>query len=805
MRTLIADFRYSLRVLRRAPSFTIAVVAVLALGIGANAAIFSIINAVLLRPLPIDGPDRVVRLFHEPPQSAFPGIHRFSVSPANCYDWQRDARSFEGMALYRFRQFALTGAGSGAEAVVAVAVGPEFFQVVKAQPALGRVFLAEEDAPARAHVVILSRGFWKTHMAGASDAVGRTLQLNGESYTVVGVMPARFSIKSWGAAAQDLWVPLAYTDAERAVRDNHNDAVIARLKPGVTLQAAQAEMNVISTRLEQQYPRTNAGWGATVVPLQELIVGDVRRSLLMLLAAVGLVLLIACANVGNLLFARVLGRRKELAIRSALGAGRGRVFQQLLVEALLLAAAGGAAGLLVAHASLTAGATLLSAQVPRADELTIDGRVLLFVAFTSIVTAILAGAVPALRAGRKSLNDALKEGGRNEGSVGLRTRRALIVCEVALSLVLLMAAGVMLRTLTALRHVDAGFEPRGALTMRVTLPATRYGTPAQISGFFDAALQRIRALPGVDAAGAIDDLPFEGGSVQPIVLEGHAERLPRDQPTVAVRKITPGYLRAIGIPLLRGRDVADTDVDVMLVSRGAAKLLWGDRDPIGLRASLPLESTVLEERVVGIVGDVKQGELADATVPTVYEYTHAHAWNSLSIVMRTSGTPVSLAPPATGVIRTLDPQQPVEDVRTMSDRLDETLTSQRFSALLLGLFAFVALVLASVGIYSVLSYIVRGRSHEIGVRTALGASTADVVRLIVREGMTPAVVGVGAGAVAALGSAKLLQKLVFGVSASDPLTLAAVAATLLVVALLASLIPAYRASRLDPLRILRAE
>jgi len=541
------------------------------------------------------------------------------------------------------------------------------------------------------------------------------------------------------------------------------------------------------------------------VPLQELIVGDVRRSLLMLLAAVGLVLLIACANVGNLLFARVLGRRKELAIRSALGAGRGRVFQQLLVEALLLAAAGGAAGLLVAHASLTAGATLLSAQVPRADELTIDGRVLLFVAFTSIVTAILAGAVPALRAGRKSLNDALKEGGRNEGSVGLRTRRALIVCEVALSLVLLMAAGVMLRTLTALRHVDAGFEPRGALTMRVTLPATRYGTPAQISGFFDAALQRIRALPGVDAAGAIDDLPFEGGSVQPIVLEGHAERLPRDQPTVAVRKITPGYLRAIGIPLLRGRDVADTDVDVMLVSRGAAKLLWGDRDPIGLRASLPLESTVLEERVVGIVGDVKQGELADATVPTVYEYTHAHAWNSLSIVMRTSGTPVSLAPPATGVIRTLDPQQPVEDVRTMSDRLDETLTSQRFSALLLGLFAFVALVLASVGIYSVLSYIVRGRSHEIGVRTALGASTADVVRLIVREGMTPAVVGVGAGAVAALGSAKLLQKLVFGVSASDPLTLAAVAATLLVVALLASLIPAYRASRLDPLRILRAE
>ena len=618
-------------------------------------------------------------------------------------------------------------------------------------------------------------------------------------------MPARLSIKSWGATAQDLWVPLAYTDAERAVRDNHNDAVIARLKAGVSLAQAQSEMNVISARLEEQFPQTNAGWGATIVPLQELIVGDVRLSLLVLLAAVGLVLLIACANVGNLLFARVLARRKELAIRSALGAGRERVFQQLLVEALILAAAGGAVGLALAHASLSAGATLLAGQVPRADELSVDGRVLLFVAAMSIVTAILAGAMPALRAGRTSLNDALKEGGRNDGAVGIRTRRALIVCEVALSLVLLMAAGVMLRTLSALRSVDAGFNPHGVLTMRVTLPPTRYKTPAQISGFFDAALERIRALPGIEAAGAIDDLPFQGGSVQPIVLEGHAELLPRDQPTVAVRKITPGYLRAIGIPVLRGRDVGDADVDVMLVSRGAAKLLWGDADPIGLRVTLPLESKTVTERVIGIVGDVKQGELADATVPTVYRYTRAHSWNSLSFVMRTSAPPVSAAPSATGVIRALDAQQPVEDVRTMDALLDDTLTSQRFSALLLGLFAGVALALATVGIYSVLSYIVRGRSREIGIRTALGAGTADVVRLIVVEGMTPAIVGVVAGAIVALGSAKMLEKLVFGVSASDPLTLAAVAAMLLGVALLASLVPAYRASRLDPLRVLRAE
>ncbi len=805
MQTLIADFRYSVRVLCRTPSFALAVVAVLALGIGANTAIFSIVNSVLLRPLPLDEPDRVVRLFHEPPQSAFPGIHRFSVSPANFYDWQRDAQSFDGMALYRYRQFVLTGAGSGAEALAAGAVGKEFFGVARVRPLLGRVFLPEEDSPAGAHVVVVSNGFWKTHLGTAPDAVGRTLQLNGEPYTIVGVMPARFSIKSWGVAAQELWVPLAYSDAERAVRGNHNDAVVARLKPGVTLAQAQSEMNVISTRLEQQFPQTNAGWGATVVPLQELIVGNVRLSLLILLAAVGLVLLIACANVGNLLFARVLARRKELAIRSALGAGRGRVFQQLLVEALVLSIAGGAAGLLLARASLSTGAALLAGQVPRADEISIDARVLLFVAVMSIATAILAGAMPALRAGRTSLNDALKEGGRSDGAVGIRTRRVLIVCEVALSLVLLMAAGVMLRSLAALRQVDPGFNPHGVLTMRVTLPATRYGTPAQISTFFDLALQRIRALPGVQAAGAVDALPSQGGSVQPVVLEGHAELLPRDQPTVAVRKITPGYLHAMRIPVLQGRDVAGTDVDVMLVSRGAAKLLWGDVDPIGRRVTLPLESKTLVERVIGIVGDIKQGELSDATLPTVYEYTREHSWNNLSLVMRTSVPPVSLAPPATGVVRALDAEQPIEDVRTMDAVLDETLTSQRFSALLLGLFAGVALALASVGIYSVLSYIVRGRSREIGIRTALGARTTDVVRLIVREGMTPAVIGVAVGAVSALGSAKLLEKLVFGISASDPSTLMAVAATLLLVALLASLIPAYRASRLDPLRVLRAD
>ncbi|PYQ91975.1 MAG: ABC transporter permease [Acidobacteria bacterium] len=803
LRTLAADLRYAFRVLVRTPSFLIAVVAVLAIGIGANTAIFSIVNAVLLRPLPFDEPDRLVRLFHIPPQSTFPGLKRFSVSPANFYDWKRDARLFERMAIYRFRQFALTG-GSDAESVVAGAVGTDFFEVVRARPALGRVFLREEDAPDRGHVVILSDGFWKSRFGAATDVVGRTLKLDGEPYTIVGVMPARFSVTSWAASARDLWVPLAYTDEERAVRENHNAQVIARLKPGITVGQAQSEMTVISTRLEHEYPQANAGWGATVIPLQELIVGDIRVSLVMLLGAVALVLLIACANVGNLLFARGLMRRKELAIRSALGAGRGRVFQQLLVESLVLASAGGAAGLFLARVGLRAGAALLAKQVPRADEITIDVRVLLFVAGASILTGILAGALPALRAGRTDLNDALKEGGRHEGAVGVRTRRLLVVCEVALSLVLLMGAGVMLRSLLALRHVDAGYDPRNVLTMHVSLPETRYSTPAQKSAFFDQALQRIRALPGVEAAGAIDDLPAQGGSVQPIVLEGHAELLPRDQPTVEVRKITPGYLRAMRIPLLRGRDVADRDAEVMLVSRSAAALLWGDADPIGRRVTLPLQSKIVVKEIIGIVGDVKQGELSAAAGAAVYEYTHDRPWGSLSFAVRTMVPPASLAQSAAGIVRAIDPEEPVEDIRTMEAVVDETLTSQRFSALLLGMFAAVALVLASVGIYSVLSYIVRGRSHEIGIRTALGAGTADVVRLVVVEGMTPAIVGIAAGAVAALGSARILEKLVFGVSASDPLTLAAVAGALALVALVASLVPAYRASRLDPLNVLRS-
>jgi predicted permease len=802
-RTFGSDIKYAFRVLFRAPSFAFAVVAVLALGIGANTAIFSIVNAVLLRPLPFDDPATIVRLFHVPPQNTFPGITRFTLSAANFYDWQRQARTFEGMAMYRFRRFALAEGGS-AESILAGAVGAGFFELLHARPALGRTFLPEEDTAGRGRVVVLSDRFWRTRYNGAGDIVGRTIRLDGESYTIVGVMPARFSVGAWGVTARDLWVPMALDEGARNVRENHNHAAVARLKPGVSLQQAQAELEAISVQLERAYPQANTGWGATIVPLQELIVSDIRLSLWMLLAAVALVLLVACANVGNLLFARGLGRRKEIAIRSALGAGRARVFQQLLIEALTLAMVGGVAGVALAHLCLTTGAALLADQIPRADEIAIDTRVLVFAVVVSILTGVLAGALPAIRAGKTDLNEALKEGGRNDSAVGVRTRRALIVCEVALSVVLLMGAALMVRSVVALRHVDAGFDPTNVLTMVVSLPDTRYASPSRVHGFFEAALARLRELPGVRSAGAIDDLPITGdNSVQPIVLEGKAELLPSDQPTVEVRKITPGYLNAMSIRLHRGRDVADTDESVLLVSQSAATLLWGTEDPIGRRITLPLQDKSELKRVVGIVADVKQGDLSGGTAPTVYEYTRDFSWSNLTFVMRTSVPPESLIRPAAEIIRAIDPEQPIEQVRTMEDVLNETLTSQRFSATLLAGFAAVALALSSVGIYSVLSYIVRGRSREIGIRTALGARTSDVLRLVLAEGMTPAAIGIVAGAIAALAASSIMKQLVFGVSATDPLTLVVVSGILAAVALAASLLPALRAARLDPLKVLR--
>jgi predicted permease len=793
------DVTYALRSMRKSPAFTIVAVLSLALAIGANTAIFSIVNAVLLRPLPFEEPERLVRIFTKTPDG-----RTFELSPGKFYGWQRDAQSFEGMAVYPccgFRELALTGTGA-ARAVRTIAVSAGFFDIIRVRPALGRVFRPEEDTPGGKFVVVLSDGFWRTEFGGDPHVIGRMLQLDDRPYTIVGVMPASASVASWTAMAGDVWVPIALDDQQRTARGNHFLDGVARLNAGVELSRAQSEMNAISARLAQEFPNTDGrGWGVLVIPMQEEIVGESRTMLLMLLGAVGLVLFIACANVGNLLFTRALSRRKEIAIRSALGAGRRRVFQQLLVEALMLATFSGALGLLLAHGTLTSTSTLLANQVPRADEISIDARVLLFALGVSILTGLIASTLPAVYAGRADINDAIKEGGRSDRTLGVGARRLLIVCEVALSLVLLMSAGVMIQSLLALRHGNIGFDPTNVLTMEVTLVGARYPTPARRSSFFDAALERIRALPGVEAAGTIDDLPLVDGSSQTLNLEGYPPQ--SDPVAVQARQINPGYLRAMRIPVLRGRDIDQNDAEVLLVSQEVAKLYWGTEDPIGRRASLPFSKTVFRQ-VVGIVGDVKQRSLIEASTPTVYYYTRGPGRRA-TFVIRTSVPPVTLAQPAIAAIHAIDPGQPIGQIRTMVQRLDRGLTPQRFSALLLGMFAGVALLLAAIGIYGVLSYIVRGRSREIGIRTALGAQKADVFRLLIIEGMWPALIGIAAGSIAALACSTVMKSLVFGVSASDPLTLVGVAVTLALVALMASLVPAYRASRLDPAKVLRAE
>jgi putative ABC transport system permease protein len=798
MRTLFADLRQAVRATSRTASFAVAVVGVLGLGIGASTTIFSIVSAVLLRPLPFEEPERLVRIF-----TLTPDGRRFELSPGKFYGWRRDARSFEGMAMYQccgFRELALTGVG-GARMVRASAVSAGFFESVGTRPALGRVFRPEDDAPGGRHVVVLSDRFWRTEYGGTPDVVGRTLRLNDEAYTIVGVMPGAASVASWTGMASDAWIPLALTAEQRVDRRNHNRYGVARLARGVGLAQAQAEMDAISARLAREFPSSDEGWGAVVVPLQEEIVGQSRSVLLMLLGAVGLVLLIACANAGNLLLTRALNRRKEIAIRSVLGAGRGRVFRQLLTEALLLAGAGGTLGLLVAYGTVTAAATLLASQVPRAEQISIDGPVLLFAVGVSMLTGVLAGALPAVRAGGSDLHDALKEGGRGDGAIGLGTRRVLIAGEVALSLVLSMGAGVMIQNLLALRHGETGFDAQDVLTMRVRLVDARYRSPEQRASFFDAALRRIRALPGVEAAGTINDLPLADGSAQTLLLEGD---LPgREPPALQVRQITPGYLRAMGIPVLRGRDLVDGDTEVLLVSRDAAKLYWGGDDPVEQRAALPFSRTVLRP-VVGIVGEVKQRSLTEGPTPTAYYHTRQPSGRA-TFVVRTSVPSATLAPTVVAAIGAIDPEQPVLDIRTMEQVLDDKLKPQRLSALVLGVFAGVALLLAAVGIYSVLSYIVRGRSREIGIRRALGARTSDVLRLVVVEGMSPVLVGLAIGTLAALASARVLRAHVFDVSASDPVTLAGVAAALALVALMASLVPAYRALRLDAIKTLRAE
>ncbi len=815
MRDLFSDLRLGFRILLRNPGFSATAVLLLALGIGANTAIFSLVNAVLLRPLPYPDPSRIMQIWHVPPAKSFPGLSLFSVSPANYVDWKSQNHSFEEMAAYGGARFNV-GGKERPESIQAATVAPNFFSILRVQPLLGRGFTPDDDRPGQGHVVILGHALWRDRFGADPRVVGRNIVLDGETYQVIGVMSPTFKFPVWA----QLWTPLAWTDEKRAVRGNHNYLVIGRLRPGIDIRAAQAELSAISTRLEQLYPEDDKGWGAKILTLREQTVGDVRPALLLLLGAVGFVLLIACANVANLVLGKILARKKEIAIRSALGATRFAILRQVLAETVLLSLAGGALGLFLASFGTTLIVKFLADRLPRFAEITLDGSVLAFTAFLALFSGVLAGILPALRFTKADVNEALKQG-QSRGSSdsgGGKTRGFLVVSEVALSLVLLVGAGLMVRTLYQLSNVRPGFDPNGQLTMTVSIPSNKFTTPAAYIAFFDRVLQQVRATPVVDSAAVIDDLPMgNGGSHQPVSIEGQPVVPMADQPEVDVRLVSPGYLRAMRVPLLSGRDLTDSDVagrtPTVLISESMAKRFWPNQNPLGKHLTMTFYRGVARE-IVGVVGDVKLDSL-DETRPTETIYwpldqifaTPGEPWRSfpMSLAVRTSIDPMSAVSAVTAAVHQVDPETPVTEVMTMNELISTSLSPQRSNMLLLAAFAALALVLTAVGIYSVLSYAVRRRVREIGIRMALGASHSDVLKMVVADGMKPILLGVGIGFAAALALGRAVSSLIYGVRPADPLTFAAVSSLLIAVGVLATIVPAYRATRVEPVRTLRDE
>jgi putative ABC transport system permease protein len=820
MRALWQDVRYGLRMLAKSPGFSALVILTLALGIGANTAIFSVVNAVLLRPLPFERSDRLVQIWHTPPQASFPGIPTFSVSPANFLDWRTRSQAFEGMSAYGFGQYTLTGTGHP-EAVRMVAVTSGFFSILRAQPLLGRAFLAEEDSPGRDHEVVLSYNLWRSRFGADRDIVGKNIALNEQAFTVVGVMRPNFEfpISTDPNYSPQMWKPLGWTDQERAIRDNHNYAVVARLKDDVNLQQARAELDSVSNQLAQQYPGDDKGWGATAIPLREDLVGDVRPALLILLGAVALVLLIACANVANLLLAKAMSRRKEIAIRVAMGASRPRLLQQGISETVLMALAGGALGLVFAHYGVILIVRFLAQRLPRSTEIGLDGWVFAFALGISLLTGIAVGLLSSLRFAKNDVSESLKQGlGRTSSdSGGTRTRNILVVSEVALSLMLLIGAGLLIRSLSVLRHVNPGFDPSRLLTLEVAIPSTKFSEPMQQVRYFDRVLDQVRDLPGVQSAGLIDSLPLSGGSHQPVSVEGRPVVPMAEQPEVDVRLISPGYISAMHIALLSGRDIDRSDVQgrpgAVLISQSFAKLFWPNENPIGKHLTLYFFRD-LPRVVVGVVADVKLDALNE-TRPTPALYTPlaqvapttGGTWHSfgMNLAVRTNADPLNVASMVTNSIREVDAEVPLLSIQTMEESVSASLSPQRFTMLLLVAFAGTALLLAAAGIYGVMAYMVTRRTREIGVRMALGAAAGDVLRLVIGQGMSTTAIGVAIGIGGAFALTRTMQSLLFGVSRTDPMTLAGVVLLLAAVSVFACWVPARRATKVDPLVALRYE
>jgi putative ABC transport system permease protein len=797
------DIRLGVRTLVHSPIFTVVTVLSLALGIGANTAIFSVVNGLLLRPLPYPEPEQIVHVWHTPPQQSFPGLDRFSVSPANYIDWKAQSTAFEQMSVYTYTGLSLSTSNDPMP-LIGAAVSSDFFSVLRSNPRQGRTFTPDEEQPGRDQVVVISHGLWQRAFGANPNIVGQPLTLNSRSFTVVGIMPAGFEFPR----EADLWVPLAWDEKERQVRSIHDYLVVARLKQNVSVDKAQAEMSTISSRLEQQYTEDNKGWGARVIPLREDLFGDIRTALLVLFCAVGFVLLIACANVANLMLARGANRQKEMAVRIALGAGRARLVRQLLTESVLLAVTGGLLGLLLA----VFGSRILVQLGSLPSYIGIDTWALGFTLLVSFAAGIIIGIVPALQFTRTSISETLKQGsGRTGGSpIKQHTRKALVVSEVALSLVLLIGAGLMIRSFWKLQNVDPGFDTSNALTMSVMLTPIRYSEPHQQLAFFDRATEEIRAVPGVVSVGATTTIPLAGGgSTQPFSIEGRPAGAIAEQPMAQTRYISSDYFRAIGIPLRQGRFFSDQDRDksvpVIIISDAMARRFWPGENPIGKRLTPSFHSEQGAREIVGVVGDIKtRGLDVDAAAMMYLPFKQAPR-PFLSFVVRSASNPESLIQPVSTAIYSIDKEQALTDVQTMEQVLKKSLSDRRFNMTLLLTFAGVALLLAAVGVYGVMNYTVTLRKRELGIRMALGAEARDVLRLVLGQGLTLTLIGVAAGLISAYALTRLMASLLYGVTATDYLTFITVPAVLIVVGLAASYVPARRATKVNPTIALRTE
>jgi putative ABC transport system permease protein len=805
--TIWLDARYAARGFFQSPAFTAVALVALALGIGANTAIFSVVNAVLLRALPYRDADRLVAMWEDNRNGHHP---RNVISPANFLDWQAQAKSFEGMAAFYDAQFNLTGAGDPV-AVPAQVAATNLFEVLGASPLLGRTFTPEDGQPERGDVIVVSHGFWQRQLGGAPDVIGKTVALEGAKATIIGVMPADFKwfVKenSRSGKPAELWVA-----TRLRARPGRYLSAVGRLKPGVSFAAAQAEMNAVMAHVEQERPDYNANTGVTLVPLREQLAGEIRKPLLILLGAVAFVLLIACANVANLMLARAASRSKEIAIRAALGAGSGRIVRQLLTESLLLSVVGGALGVGLAMWGVDALVALSPPNLIGSAQVGVSLPVLGFTLLVSVLTGVVFGLLPALEASRADAGDALKESGRgNTSGRSRRARSAFVVAQVALALVLLVGAGLLVRSFNRLVSVDPGFDPSNLLTMRVQLPAGKYKEDSQVVSFFRQATGQLATLPGVRSVSVANYLPFYTGlgARTSFRVDGRPEPPRGGEPSTDVRVVDENYFAALGIPVRQGRTFtaqeAAEDRHTIIISESLARKYFPGENPLGKRIAVEMMEKPPMNEIVGVVSDVRYDKLDGETYPMVYWTQPQLAYSQMTFVVRTQGDPSALADAARRVIQSIDPQQPVADVRTMESWIGESVSRARFGALLLTVFSCLALLLAAVGIYGVMAYTVAQRQQEIGIRMALGAQTRDVLGMIMRQGMGMTLVGVALGLAGGLVLTRVVSGLLYGVSATDPLTFAGVAVLLTLVALVACLVPARRATRIDPMDALRYE